>query len=347
MSIIEKAVSRLAEAELDGNLGDDTEEAISAETVKSGRKLNKTVPALEPGAVPEQPESPVVVHDGETAPAEFGAADEKVAVKKATPVVEDRQKNKRKTSREIKLDLDNLSSLGIITPYTPGTMLNEQMRTIKRPLLTNAAIDGTGEPNSNLIMVTSALPGEGKTFISINLAMSMAMEMDRTVLLVDGDVNKSDVTRVLDIGDVEGVIDLLLNPDLDLADVLLKTNIPKLMVLPSGRHHENITELLASERMQKLLTDLAQRYHDRVIVFDSAPLLATTGARVLANLMGQLVMVVRAEKTLQSVVREALKLIEKQKRVGIVLNRSREAAISKYGYDYGYGYGYGYGGRNK
>ncbi len=123
----------------------------------------------------------------------------------------------------------------------------------------------------NLIMVTSALPGEGKTFSAINLAISMAMEQDKTVLFVDADVAKASAGRLLGVPKgSRGLIDVL-EHGVSLREVLYHTNIPKLRVLPAGSAHERATELLASEGMRALMSDLSRRYADRVIVFDSPP----------------------------------------------------------------------------
>ena len=218
------------------------------------------------------------------------------------------------------------------------------LRHIKRPLLRKLEEKpATSEWYPNLIMVTSSLPGEGKTFTSINLAISIAMELDKTVLLVDSDVAKSDVAKNLGIEAeaTRGLTDYLVDDGVDLSDVLLKTSIPKLTVLPSGSHHANMTELLASGGMKHLIDDLSKRYPDRVVIFDSPPILVTSGAGVLASLVGQIVFVVHAERTLNSQVKESLKQLNRKENVGLVLNRSREWGGNKGRYGYGYYYYYG------
>jgi exopolysaccharide/PEP-CTERM locus tyrosine autokinase len=251
---------------------------------------------------------------------------------------------------QIKLDIERLKATGLIHPLADKTNRTvEQFRRIKRPLLMNVRGEGASiVDNANMIMVTSSLAGEGKTFTSINLAMSIAMEMDKTVLLIDADVAKPDVTSRLGIEVETGLIDVLLDEGLTLQDVLLKTDIPKLTLLPSGRRHAHATELLASERMRQLALEISSRYHDRVIIFDSPPLLLTNEARVLAGLMGQVVVVVEEFRTPQHVVKEAVGLLSTNEIVGIVLNKGM---TEKGGYYYGgysgYGYGYGYGRGNK
>ena len=194
--------------------------------------------------------------------------------------------------------------------------------------------------NINLIMVTSALAGEGKTFSAINLAMSIAMEQDKTVLFVDADVSKATAATLLGISSKRpGLIDLLEDPTIQMRDVMLHTNVPNLRILTAGRLHDRATELLASEAMHRLMLDLSRRYPDRVIVFDSPPLLQSTEAVVLANLMGQVVFVVAAEQTGQDAVTEAVHLLKGEKIIGMVLNKSRRRVSARYGYGYGYGYG--------
>lgn len=244
-------------------------------------------------------------------------------------------------SRRVEIDLDALTEAGIVSPNAPRSQIADQFRVIKRPLIGNAMGKGASTiANGNLIMVTSALPGEGKTFTAINLAMSIATELDYTVMLVDADVARPSVMRVLGLPAGPGLLDLVLDESRDLSGMLLKTSIEKLTILPSGTPHPRATELLASDAMIRLLNDIAKRYADRIIVFDSPPLLLTTESRVLASHMGQVVMVVQAEKTLQSDVVQALATIEACPVKLMLLNQTR--TIFKGGYEYGYGYGYGH-----
>ena len=246
-------------------------------------------------------------------------------------------------SRRVELDLEAMSEAGIINPNSPRSEIADQYRVIKRPLIKNAMGKGASIlANGNLIMVTSALPGEGKSFTSINLAMSIATELDNTVMLVDADVARPSVMRMLGLPDGPGLLDLVLDDKIDMSSVLLKTNVDKLTILPSGTPHPRATELLASDAMVRLLEDMAARYPDRIIVFDSPPLLITTESRVLATHMGQVVLVVHAGKTLQSEVKQALATIEACPVKLLLLNRSSSLFKGGYGYNYGYGGGYGY-----
>lgn len=246
------------------------------------------------------------------------------------------------TSRRVELKLDELNAAGIVTPNSPRTVVADQFRVIKRPLIANAVGKGAATlKHGNLIMVTSAVAGEGKSFTSVNLAMSIAAELDHTVVLVDADVARPSMLRVLGLPPSAGLLDVL-EGKAELSDVLLRTNVDKLTVLPSGTPHAKATELLASEGMARLLDEMATRYPDRIIIFDSPPLLLTTESRVLASHMGQIVVVVAAGRTQQSAVQQALDTIDACPVRLLVLNKARTDAVG-YGSGQGYGYGYGYG----
>jgi len=247
-------------------------------------------------------------------------------------------------SKRVEIDLEALAIAGIVSPNAPRSRIADQYRVIKRPLIGNAMGKGaTLIENGNLIMVTSSVPGEGKSFTAINLAISIAAELDNTVMLVDADVARPSVLRVLGLSPGPGLLDLLVDGSADLSSMLLKTNIDKLSILPSGTPHERATEMLASDAMTRLLADMGKRYSDRIIIFDSPPLLLTTEARVLATHMGQIVMVIHAEKTLRSDVQDALASIEACPVKLMLLNQARTTSAGGYGYGYGQGYGQGYG----
>lgn len=234
---------------------------------------------------------------------------------------------------------------GILSPDSERSRSAEEYRMIKRPLLTRAfGQNAIGEAHRNLIMVTSSVEGEGKTFSSLNLAISIAMEMDRTVLLVDADLAKPGLSRLLKVNNLPGLTDRLIDESLDLKDLLVKTDIPKFSILPAGRRHRRSTELLASSTMRHLLDELALRYSDRVILFDSPPLLATSEAGALAMQMGQICLVVESAVTPQYLVQDAVAQLNSTDNLSLILNKCKpDLFIGNYGYGYGNGYGYGYG----
>lgn len=242
-----------------------------------------------------------------------------------------------KVSQTVTINMDNLRRAGMITPDGERTEITEGFRRAKRHLIANI-VNRRANSSVNLIMVTSSVPGEGKTFCAVNLAISIAMEMDHTVLLVDADVARPSIPAVLGFRAGAGLMDVLLDGRVDLADVLVKTDIEKLTILPAGTAHHRATELLASEAMRILLQEMAQRYSDRVIIFDSPPLLVASEAGVLASHMGQIVIVVEAGKTPQTSLKDALGRIESCDNVGLLLNKGTTYDTSYYRKYYsGYG----------
>lgn len=265
-----------------------------------------------------------------TAPAGLAAAAREAEdPRPATPPV-------ARSSRSISLDLPLLAK----TLLVPGHELMElaaEFRAIKRPIVANIMAGGAGASpsGSNVIVVTSAVQGEGKTFCAINLALSLAAEVDRTVLLVDADILKPSVGGRLGIDSQRGLLDLLADHSLDASEVLLKTNVPKLTVLPAGVPRPDSAELVAGGHMKGLFDELSRRYADRIIVVDAPPLLPTSEARTLADRAGQVVMVVDAGSTLQSHVEQAFAAVEACPNVMSVLNR-RSSLLRNYGAAYGY-----------
>lgn len=217
-----------------------------------------------------------------------------------------------------------------------GPIFADEYRRIKRPLLSNAF--GKSAPlleKGNLILVTSSIPDEGKTHTAINLALSIAHEQDRTVLLIDCDVTRFGTSRLLGIDDRPGLVDILESKNFSVGDVIFRTDIPELSLISSGKQHDFVTELLAGQKMSEFVTEIGERYGDRVIIFDGPPLLAAPQAQVLAGLVGQVVLVVEAGKTPQAVVKEALDMIPEEQATGLVMNKS-EGISARSGYYYGY-----------
>ena len=238
----------------------------------------------------------------------------------------------------VPIDLARLQANGFITPAVADSRLLHEFRVLKRPLIQNA-LGRAAAPivRGNLVMVTSSLPGEGKSFVSLNLAMSLAMEVDCRVLLVDADVIRPSMPRMLGIRPAKGLMDVLTAPETSVAEVLLKTNVPRLDLMLAGTPHAGSSELLASQSMERLLAELSSRYPDRIVLFDSPPLLATTESRVLASHVGQVVVVVEAERTTHGVLESALATVESCPVVMTLLNKTPQSETGAY---YGY-YGHG------
>jgi len=238
---------------------------------------------------------------------------------------------------DIRITEEMLDELGLRAPPDQDHQRLSEYRQVKRELL--GAIR-SGEAN-HVILVASALAGEGKSFSAANLARSIALEPDYSVLLIDADVASPRISHALGLLDRKGLMNSLVEPDCDVESLILTTDIEGLSVLPAGGSHENATEHLSSERMRSVL-HLLQQKPSRIIVIDSLPILLTTEARVLAPLAGQVLMVVRAESTPQAAVDEAVDILGEGVNVKLLLNAVVRTRASRYlGYGYGYGYGYG------
>jgi protein-tyrosine kinase len=232
---------------------------------------------------------------------------------------------------------DRLRAADMLVPGSRlGPNFLDEYRRIKRPLLSNAfGKTASIVDRGNLILVTSSIPGEGKTHTAVNLALSIARERDHTVLLVDCDVARQGTSKMFGVAGKPGLVDLLENEMIKVNDVLLRTDIAELTVLGAGKQHEYVTELLASQRMSSLVDEMVSRYDDRMIIFDGPPLLPTPLTRVLAELVGQVAFVIAAGQTPQTVVDEALEMIPDDKAVGLVMNKT-EGMQGHGSYYYGY-----------
>jgi len=238
----------------------------------------------------------------------------------------------------VAIDQNALRAAGMLPPVHQEHEIAQQYRRIKRPLINNALGRGVAQlASGNIIMITSAVPGEGKTFMSLNLALSMRLEEDITVLLVDGDVVNPRFTQILGLESRPGLLDLAKDPALSAETVILPTDLPGLSFLPAGRQEANATELVASARMQQVISKLGSDNPARLVLFDSAPLLVTTESQALAHFTGQVVVVVHADQTPQHVVYDALETLPEDKPAFLVLNQITRHSHSGYYYEYGSG----------
>jgi len=232
-----------------------------------------------------------------------------------------------------------LAERGYLIDNGTRKSIKDEFRQIKRKLLNNAFGNVAKTlHHSNLIMVSSAKPNEGKTFVAINLALSIALEQDKTVLLIDSDVLRPSIMRELGIEEHPGIIDYLLGKSGQVSDIIYNTDIDKLKLIPAGKPHHLSNELLASEKMATFASELANRYPDRIVIFDCPPLIGVTETLVLANLMGQALIVVEESKTSIANIQAATEHLNEDLAVGLVLNKAIRSHKDLYGY-YGYGYG--------
>ena len=239
---------------------------------------------------------------------------------------------------ELVLDRGRLASYGITMPSSARSRTVEELRLVKRNLMTQLS---QGSPiadqrSSRLIMVTSARPGEGKTFISLNLALAFASERDVKALLVDVDTQHSSLQKILGITTELGIVDVLAG-NRELSEVLIQTNIPNLMVLPSGRGGPHVPELFSSNQMAILMAEMTRRFADRYIIIDTPPCMASSDAAALAPLVGQIVFIVEAHHTQQVEIEASLSMLSGCPRVSLLLNKSDTMAGEHFGsYEYYY-----------
>ena len=237
------------------------------------------------------------------------------------------------------IDIERLERNGHVSLSGVRKGINEEYREIKRKLLANAfgPLSSTIK-NSNIIMVTSGRPSEGKTFTATNLALSIASEQDKTVLLVDADVLKPNILNTFGLERRSGLMEYLTGEVDDIADVLYPTNVDKLKIIPAGRTHHLSTELLASQKMHETVDEFANRYPDRIVIFDTPPLIGITESAILANFAGQAVVVTEEGNSKLSDIRLSVERLNPDMAIGFVVNK----VVNKDANDPGY-YGYYYG----
>lgn len=322
MSTIEKALQRKnsekqknpPENELDSNKG-TLEKAAEA---KQQAKAAKTAESAKPKVNIESP-----------------------TAKAKTPMASQKHESSAGASSNgnfIELNTVELEERGFVSVESTRRLINEEYRAIKRKLLQNAfgAISAS-LTNSNIIMVSSARPGEGKTFTAVNLALSIAAEKDKTVLLVDADVLRPNVSKTLKVEPREGLMEYLLDEKKDISEVMYKTNVEKLRIIPAGRSHHLSTELLASQKMHETIDEIASRYPDRVVIIDTPPLIGINETAILTSFAGQAVVVTVEGKSKLTDITKATSQLNPEMAIGFVVNKAIISADDEQGY-YGYYY---------
>lgn len=324
-SLVERAMSRQTGAVDD----------VSRTDGATARVQTPEGAAPAPGAErPEAAESEVPPQRGLSARAVEDSAAARSRVEKA---------HERKTSLSFRLNWDDLQRKKLIGHTRHAKRLQSEMRTIKSRLM--SAINffdfkrgARGRGGENVILVTSARQGEGKSFLSINLALSLALEDQVQVLLVDADAEQNSVSQFFGLGrDRAGLLDRLSDPKMDLSRALLRAEGTTLSVLPAGRRKGSSVELYGGPAMSKLLEEISNRYPDRLIIFDSPPLLATNEPMVLGTQIQQVLLVVEAGKTTEATVRATLDILGRKDRVSLVLNQCTIKADEVQSTSYGYG----------
>lgn len=311
MSLVEQALRKSREARQSQTAGGQP----TAASIEPGSAPNQQADAVPSGG--ESPEAPVT---RQPAPSTVPARE-----------------------RSITLDRDVVRNAGYLAPAEQQNELIEQFRHIKRPLVKRALGRGEGKTaDSHVIMITSALPGEGKTFCAFNLALGLAFETDVSVLLMDADFRSPKLSSVLGVDGYPGMGDALEDPSIDPESLVVGTDIPTLGIMPAGRWVDTSPELISSPRMDALMTRLKEAAPNRLIVMDAPPLLLTNEAKALSGCSGQVVLIVRANSTPQQAVQDAIGYLREDQFVGLVLNQSDTVQGLGYGYGY-YGGMYEYG----
>lgn len=231
--------------------------------------------------------------------------------------------------------IESLRAAGVLPLPEHADVLADQFRRVKWPILESVTAKREAGKAGNAVMVTSSIAGEGKTFTSLNLALSIAWEKDFSVLLIDADVAKRHITHAFGANDRVGLTDILGNGALDPEHLVLGTAIRGLSFLPAGRRQELAPELFASDRMAAVIDALAGVDRRRILLFDTSPLLATNESQVLTKVVDQVVLVVRAEATTQPMVLEAVNLLDRSKEIRCILNQAYSGDLAEHYYGYG------------
>lgn len=254
---------------------------------------------------------------------------------RAAPIVaDDRFEDTTSLVKPIVIDNAALRARGYFPEPDRDRQFADQYQRIKRPLIDKALSGGITTRESRVVMVTSALPGDGKTFTSINLALSMALERDVSVLLIDSDVAKRHVSEIFGLEARAGLLDALVDENVDAESLIVPTTTRGFSILPAGNRVSGTAELLSSNRMRTIVAGLCARNSRRIVLLDSPPLLVTNEGGALLKIANQVVLVVRAGRTPRQAVQAAVALFDEQQAGGVVLNEVRGATREGY---YGYG----------
>ena len=331
MSTIEKAAERMAALKNKRLAATAAAQPETTEPANAEPSLNRSIFRQEDGATP---------------PAAATAAVERATTGNFSPASL-RTFNFPAVPDEVwELDLQGLEEVGYLAASDGSSPQATEFRRIKRPILLrmqkdNAVAqrdvsDGEFVRSRNRVMITSALPEEGKTFISLNLAMSLAAEMDGSVTLIDSDIAKGDLTRLLNMRDRTGLGDVLLDSAMA-SRALVSTSVNRMSVMPAGTYSEHLGELYASDMTDRLIQALDARLPNQVLLFDAPPLLVTTEATVLARYMDQIILVIEANRTPREAVQRAIEELDGLNNVSLLLNKTTQSTLLNYGYRYGYG----------
>lgn len=231
------------------------------------------------------------------------------------------------STRAVPVSREALAQHGFLVPGAPISGLAEEFRIIKRELL--AQVHAANDDDGKVVLVASAHPGEGKTYCAVNLALSLAAENGLEVLLVDADVAKREAAELLGIHADTGLLDVLANPALRVEDHVIRTDLSGLAVLPAGTGNTQDAEYLSSGRMKDVIKALVAGRPERVVIMDSAPLLAASAASILAAFVDLTLLIVRADRTTETALRDAAELLKACPQVQLLLNGVKFSASGR------------------
>lgn len=237
----------------------------------------------------------------------------------------------KESPARLEFDWNSLATNGYLTPQLTQSRLAEEYRILKRTILANAKNSRSNfDTRRNLVAITSTLMGEGKTFTTFNLAVSIATGWDNTVLIVDADLENQSLTELVGLTEAPGLTDILLDPVVELRDVIVHTSIPELRIIPAGQRYPDGSELMACGQMRELAYELSDMYSDRIVLFDTPPLLESTQSLALSSLAGQVLVVIEEGKTPRKSIKEAVEFFDEEKIIGLVLNKCGRWSGNRY-----------------
>jgi protein-tyrosine kinase len=231
----------------------------------------------------------------------------------------------------VSIDAVSLERAGMVDWSRTRTRISEEFRLVQRQILRSAFGPGAEPGFSNLLLVTSARPGEGKSFMSTNLAGSIARQGDHHVLLIDADSKRDSICYSFGLAQARGLLDLASNPKLDPAPLIVRTPIERLSILPVGRERERSAELFSTKEMTRLIQSLGRRYADRLLILDAPPCLSTSDPAVLSQVVGQILFVVEADRTQRDEIEASLDLIQACPSITLVLNKQQISSRYTFG----------------
>jgi receptor protein-tyrosine kinase len=237
-----------------------------------------------------------------------------------------------RTPRPAPIDAATLERAGLVSWSRTRSRVSEEIRLLQSQLLRSAFAPADGRQTPlNLVMVTSARPGEGKSFAALNIAAGIARQQDREVLLVDADGKQHNLGEKLGLAGAPGLLDLIADPGLTPNDLVVACELPKLSVLPVGRPIEQSAELFATRQMASVIAGLGRRYADRIVILDAPPCLSSSDPSTLAPLVGQVVFVVQAEQTQREEVEAGLDLVQSCPTLMLLLNKVKMKTTHAFG----------------